>query len=71
MIHQFGFPNHISSVILLSSIILAGFIYMDDCNLFVLAPLPILIPRSFYNSYNATWTSGRVEQKPLVEQFLG
>jgi len=53
MIHQFGFPNQISSAILLSSIILAGFIYVDDGDLFVLAPLPILIPKLSSNSYNA------------------
>jgi len=37
MIHQFGFPNHITSTILLSNIALVGFIYMDDCNPIVLA----------------------------------
>ncbi len=38
MIYQFGFPNHISSAILLSSIVLVGFIYVDDWDLSVLAP---------------------------------
>ncbi len=46
MIYQFGFPNQISSVILLSSIILAGFIYVDDCDLFVLAPPSHLDPQA-------------------------
>jgi len=71
MIHKFGFPNQIPSAILLSSIILAGFIYVDDGDLFVLAPLPILIPKLSSNGSYATWISGRVEPKPQGEQFLG
>jgi len=38
MIHQFGYPNQLTSAISLSSIILVGFIYVDDCDLFVLTP---------------------------------
>jgi len=40
MIHHFGHPNQLSSTISLSSFVLVGFIYVDDCDLFVLAPLP-------------------------------
>jgi len=40
MICQFGFPNQISSAISFSSIILVGFIYVDDCDLFILSPFP-------------------------------
>jgi len=44
MIHQFGFPNQVFSAIFLSSIILVEFIYVDDCNLFVLDPPTNLDP---------------------------
>jgi len=46
MIHHFDFLNHISSEILLSSTILVGFIYMDDCDLFILAPPSNLNPQA-------------------------
>jgi len=45
MIHQFGYPNQLTSAISLSSIILVGFIYVDDCDLFVLAPPSNLDPQ--------------------------
>ncbi len=38
MIRHFGHPNQVSSAISLSSFVLVGFIYVDDCDLFVLAP---------------------------------
>jgi len=46
MIHQFGLPNKISGAISLASIILVGFIYIDDCDLFVLAPSTNLDPQA-------------------------
>ncbi len=39
MIHQSGSPNQISSAVLLTSIAMVCFIYINDCDLFVLAPL--------------------------------
>ncbi len=38
MIHQFGFPNHISSATCYQVSSWVGFIYVDDCGLSVLAP---------------------------------
>jgi len=39
MIHQSGSTNQISSEVSLTSIAMVCLIYVDDCNLFVLAPL--------------------------------
>ncbi len=39
MLHQFGSPNHIFNAISLTKIAMVCFIYIDDCDLFVLAPL--------------------------------
>ncbi len=41
MIHQSGSPNQISSTVSLTSIAMVCFIYVDDCNLFMLAPLDL------------------------------
>jgi len=38
MIHQSGSPNQISSAVSLTSIAMVCFIYIDDCDLFVLPP---------------------------------
>jgi len=61
MLHQTGSPTQISSAILLTSIAMVCFIYIDDCDLFVLAPSPISVPRVSYTPYNTTWTSGKAE----------
>jgi len=45
MICHFGHPNQVSSAISLSSFVLVGFIYVDDCDLFVLAPPSNLNPQ--------------------------
>jgi len=71
IIHWFGLPNKISSAIPLASIILVGLIYIDDCDLFVLAHPPVLTPRLFYSNYNKTWISGRAVLNPQEAPFPG
>ncbi len=45
MLHQMGSPTQISSSVLLTSIAMVCFIYVDDCYLFVLAPLLTSAPK--------------------------
>jgi len=50
MLHQFGSPTQISSTTSLTSFAMLCFIYIDDCNLFVLAPLQTQPPECVTNS---------------------
>ena len=66
MLHQTGSPTQISSSILLTSITMVCFIYVNDCDLFALAPPLISAPKGSSIPSNVTWTSGKVESKPLL-----
>jgi len=50
MIHQTGSPTQISSAILLTSIAMVCFIYVNDCDLFVLVPHSNLSPQGVLNT---------------------
>jgi len=67
MLHQTGSPTQISSSVSLTSIAMVCFIYVDDCDLFVLAPPLTSGAKGFSTPSNATWISGREESKLLVE----
>jgi len=63
MIHQSGSPTQISSAVLLTSIAMVCFIYVNDCNLFVLAPPSNLSPQGVLNTlqHNLDIWQGSVE----------
>jgi len=69
MLHQFGSPTQISSTVSLTSIAMVCFIYMDNCDLFVLPPLPTSTLRACYKLCNTTWTFGKEVWKLLGEHY--
>jgi len=67
MIHQSGSPYQISCAVSLTGIAMVCFIYIDDCDLFILALQLISVLRVFYTLSNTTWTSCKVVWKLLLE----
>jgi len=69
MLHHFGPPTRISSAVALTSIAMVCFIYVDNCNLFALAPLQTSTLSACYKICNTTWTSGKAVWKLPGEPY--
>jgi len=66
MLYEFGHQTSICYAISLSTLCLLGLIYIDNCNLFCLAPLPSSEPLSVINQLQIMLTFSGQAYRPLV-----
>jgi len=66
MLHNYGHTSTISSAITLATLALAGLLYINNSDLFVLADPPLRTPWRLSTNYKATSSFGRVASMLLL-----